>query len=176
MLLCGVIHSKQCHTVVLMTTPSNTTKCAMSTETHGEHSQDFFGLLPDHSEAEGFVCYLQNITDVAGWVTVEAGDVLMGDLEPLLVGIGDLRRGNRQRERGLISHGHVPTLLWVTFVFVPLLFHTAFRVKQALITGAFEINLTGLDLSHYFLRCCQRCICVSMSVCACVCVRAKQDV
>lgn len=95
------IHGKRYHTVlignVLITTPSNTTECAMSTETHGKHSQDFFGLLPNHTEAEGFVCYLQYVTNVAGWVNVEAGDVLMGDLEPLLVGIRDLRRENRQR-------------------------------------------------------------------------------
>lgn len=58
------------------------------------YSQDFFVLSPVHSNAKGLLCDLHGVADGAGWVTVEAVDVLMGDLKPLPVGIVDLRRGN----------------------------------------------------------------------------------
>ena len=117
-------------------------KCAHR-NTHSEHSQDFFVLLPAHSKAKGLVCHLQCVADGAGGVSVEAADVLMGDFKPLPVGIIDLRREREGR------HSHtdgvsVASYLTVMFVlccvhrfFCPLLFCTAFVLEDALIKTCF---------------------------------------
>lgn len=139
----------------------------MNTHTHSEHSQDFFGLLPAHSEAKGFVCHLQCVAYGDGWVTVEAVDVLVGDLKPLPVGIIDLRRGNNHA--GSVSVAPYRMVMFVLCCvyryFHPLLFCTAFVLN--VIKSAFENNFTGLDLSHNFLCCCQSVyVDVSVNLCA----------
>lgn len=123
--------------------------CLLSTHrnTHSEHSQDFFVLLPAHSKAKGLVCHLQCVADGAGGVSVEAADVLMGDFKPLPVGIIDLRREREREERretqphrqcecGLISHGHVRTLL-CTSLFLSAFVLYSICVKDALIKNCF---------------------------------------
>lgn len=60
-----------------------------------QHSQGFFVVLSAHSESKGVLCDLQCVADRAGWVTVDAEDVFMIDLEPLLLGIKDLRENNQ---------------------------------------------------------------------------------
>lgn len=60
-----------------------------------QHSQGFFVVLSVHSESKGVLCDLQCVADRAGWVTVDAEDVFMIDLEPLLLGIKDLRENNQ---------------------------------------------------------------------------------
>lgn len=69
----------------------------------GDHSHDFFGLLPAHNEAKGPGCHLQRVADGAGRVAFEAADVLVGDLEPRLLDIIDLRRGKSRAVRGSVA-------------------------------------------------------------------------
>ena len=103
-----------------------------------------------HSKAKGFLCDLQHVADGDGWVTAEDADVLMGDLKPLPVGIIDLRERKqpyRQCECGLISRSNVRTLLCI-YLFLSSFVLYSICIKHALIKTAFEIDLTGLDLSH----------------------------
>lgn len=72
----------------------------METNTHSNYSQDFFVLLSAYNKAKGFLCDLQCVADGAGWVTLEAADVLMGDLKPLAFGIIDLRE-KKQTAKGV---------------------------------------------------------------------------
>lgn len=82
-----------------------------NTHAHAEHSQDFLGFPPAHGKAKILICDLQRVADVAGWVTFEAVDVLMGNLKPPLQGIVDLRRGNNYEHASHVSHSRSLTLL-----------------------------------------------------------------
>lgn len=91
----------------------------------GDHSHDFFGLLPAHNEAKGLGRHLQRVADGAGRVAFEAADVLVGDLEPLLLDIIDLRRGNSRAVRGSVAWRVTRSrrcFVVKIAIFIPLLF------------------------------------------------------
>lgn len=93
------------NSAVLLATQS-TIQHKYTMNTHTKHSQDSVVLLSAHSKAKGFMCDSQRVLDRGGWGTREALDMLMGDLEPLLLGIKDLRKRKQafsQRERCLLT-------------------------------------------------------------------------
>ena len=96
-------YTLQVMTPILFIKPPSVSNTNMWQKLHSEHSQHFVGLLPSHLEAKWFLWELQRVLDRAGWITLDAADVLVRDLEPLLVGIIDLRERKqpyRQRESG----------------------------------------------------------------------------
>lgn len=99
----------------------------------GDHSHDFFGLLPAHNEAKGLGCHLQRLADGAARVAFEAADVLVGDLEPRLLDVIDLRGGNSRAVRGSVAW-HVSRSRWCfaakNAIFISLLFCPAFMLSE----------------------------------------------
>ncbi len=82
------------------------------------------------------------------------------------------KQPHRRCECGPISRGHICTLLCISLFLSSFVLYSV-RVKHALIKTAFEINMTGLSLSHNFLCCCQSaCVCGS----AWICVQVKKGV
>lgn len=127
----------------------------------GDHSHDFFGLLPAHNEAKGLGCHLQRVAEGAGRLAFEASDVLVGDLEPLLLHIVDLRRGNsRASQRQRVSRSRRCFVVKIA-IFIPLLFCPAFMsselwlkkkkimCKILISSFCFNLDFAGLSVSVY---------------------------
>lgn len=93
-----------------------------------DHSHDFFGLLPAHDEAKGLGGHLQRVAEGAGVVALDAADVLVGNLEPLLLDVVDLRRGNRRAVRGGVAR--LSRFAVKIAFFISLLFCPAFTLSE----------------------------------------------